>query len=191
MLNSVEEGMRKYQGPAHAEALASLGSRIRRQPRPLSAGAQIVNLADDRERQLRIMDQEAQRCRAVLTAPCSAVGISQERRNRCLSCAVSAPRNPRGFARGAPKTPATITSARSASAAAIAANAKSRSPITAAMTAASARAVIQASKSEPIPIPNPEPDPEPETPHPPTDRIPIPSRTTIHVAGDPIRTQPP
>jgi hypothetical protein len=40
------------------------------------------------------------------------------------------------------------------------------------MTAASARAVIQAAKSEPLPIPSPEP--EPELPHPPPDPDPFP-----------------
>jgi hypothetical protein len=67
MLGSLEEGMRKYQKPAEAQALASLVAQ---------AGANrdrfqkyIVDLATDRERQLQITDKEAQRCRALLTAP--------------------------------------------------------------------------------------------------------------------------
>ncbi len=67
MLGSLEEGIRKYQKPADAQALASLVAE---------AGANrdrfqkyIVDLATDREHQLQITDREAQRCRALLTAP--------------------------------------------------------------------------------------------------------------------------
>jgi hypothetical protein len=67
MLISVEEGMRKYQSPADAQSLVSLeaetGANRDRFQRYL------VNLASDRERELQIMDKEAQRCRAALTAP--------------------------------------------------------------------------------------------------------------------------
>jgi hypothetical protein len=70
MLGSVEEGLRKYQSSADAQALAGLegetGANRDRFQR------YIINLAGDRERQLKIMDQEAQRCRAALTAPPSA-----------------------------------------------------------------------------------------------------------------------
>src|ERR1700728_2643475 len=72
MLASVEEGMRKYQNPASAQALASLQAE---------AGANrdrlqryIVNLAAEREQELHVMDQEAQRCRAALTAPTNQSG---------------------------------------------------------------------------------------------------------------------
>lgn len=65
MLASVEEGMRKYQSPRDAQALAGLEAE---------AGANrdrfqryIVNLAADRERQLKITDEEAQRCRNMFT----------------------------------------------------------------------------------------------------------------------------
>jgi hypothetical protein len=71
MLSSVEEGMRKYQSPAAAETLVSLeaetGANRDRFQR------YVVNLAGDRERELKIMDKEAQRCRAALTAP----GVTQ------------------------------------------------------------------------------------------------------------------
>jgi hypothetical protein len=65
MLTSLEEGIRKYQGPADAMALASLeaqngGDRERFQ-------RYIVELAAQRERDLDVMDHEAQRCRAIVT----------------------------------------------------------------------------------------------------------------------------
>ncbi len=67
MLGSLEEGMRKYQKPADADALAALAaqngvnrSRLERY---------LVNLAAEQEQQLRVMDSEAQRCRALLIAP--------------------------------------------------------------------------------------------------------------------------
>ena len=67
MVGSLEQGMRKYQNPADAAALAALAaqngvnrSRLERY---------LVNLAADQERQLQVMDSEAQRCRALLTAP--------------------------------------------------------------------------------------------------------------------------
>jgi hypothetical protein len=65
MLTSLEEGIRKYQGPAVAQALASLeaenGANRERFQR------YIVDLAAQRERDLEVMDREAQRCRATLT----------------------------------------------------------------------------------------------------------------------------
>ncbi len=68
MLASVEEGMRKYQNPASAQALASLQAE---------AGANrdrlqryIVNLAAQREQELHVMDQEAQRCRGTVDRAC-------------------------------------------------------------------------------------------------------------------------
>ena len=66
MLGSLEEGIRKYQGPALAATLASLAAenganRDRFQK-------YIVNLAAEREQQFQVMDREAQRCRGILTA---------------------------------------------------------------------------------------------------------------------------
>jgi hypothetical protein len=65
MLGSLEEGIRKYQGPALAETLASMEAengvnRDRFQK-------YIVNLAAEREQQFQVMDREAQRCRGILT----------------------------------------------------------------------------------------------------------------------------
>jgi hypothetical protein len=72
MLNSVEEGMRTYQNPASAQALVSLEaeagvSRDRLQ-------RYIVSLAAEREQELHVMDQEAQRCRAAQIAPAGKSG---------------------------------------------------------------------------------------------------------------------
>jgi hypothetical protein len=67
MLGSVEEALRKYQSPADAEALVALSAendanRDRFQQ-------YLVNLAAEREKEYTVMDQEAQRCRGILTAP--------------------------------------------------------------------------------------------------------------------------
>ncbi len=66
MLGSLEEGLRRYQGPAASQALASLvaengANRDRLQ-------AYVVNLAAQREHDYQVMDREAQRCRGLLTA---------------------------------------------------------------------------------------------------------------------------
>ena len=65
MLVSVQEGLRKYQSPADAQALASLAAQ---------GGADryrfqqyLINLAAEREQELSVMDKEAQRCRAQIT----------------------------------------------------------------------------------------------------------------------------
>jgi hypothetical protein len=65
MLASVEEGIRRYQSPANAQALTILqaendGNRDRLQ-------RYIVNLASEREQDLVVMDREAQRCRGIIT----------------------------------------------------------------------------------------------------------------------------
>jgi hypothetical protein len=64
MLASLEEGLRKYQSRADAEALASLAAenganreRFRQY---------LVSLAAEREKQLEVMDREAQRCRGIM-----------------------------------------------------------------------------------------------------------------------------
>jgi hypothetical protein len=67
MLNSLQEGARKYQTPQVAQSLAALfgeGGANRERLR-----GYIVNLAAEREHQFEVMDREAQRCRATLTAP--------------------------------------------------------------------------------------------------------------------------
>ena len=67
MLNSLQEGARKYQGPQVAQSLAALfgeGGANRERLR-----GYIVNLAAQREQQFEVMDREAQRCRATLMAP--------------------------------------------------------------------------------------------------------------------------
>jgi hypothetical protein len=67
MLNSLQEGARKYQSPQVAQSLAALfgeGGANRERLR-----GYIVNLAAEREQQFAVMDREAQRCRASLMAP--------------------------------------------------------------------------------------------------------------------------
>jgi hypothetical protein len=67
MLNSLQEGARKYQTPQVAQSLAALfgeGGANRERLR-----GYIVNLAVEREHQFEVMDREAQRCRATLMAP--------------------------------------------------------------------------------------------------------------------------
>ena len=66
MLGSVEDGARKYQGPAVAQEVETVyaeGGANRERFRRY-----IVNLAAERERQFEVMDKEAQRCRAGLMA---------------------------------------------------------------------------------------------------------------------------
>ena len=67
MLTSLEEAMRKYDTPAAAQSLAALEAEAA--PNRDRLQRYIVSLAADREQQLKITDQEAQRCRALLTAP--------------------------------------------------------------------------------------------------------------------------
>jgi hypothetical protein len=67
MLNSLQEGAKKYQGREVAQSLAALfaeGGANRERLR-----GYIVNLAAQRELQFEVMDREAQRCRATLMAP--------------------------------------------------------------------------------------------------------------------------
>jgi hypothetical protein len=71
MLLSLQEGIRKYQTAADAQSLAALeaeGSADRERFQRY-----IVNLASAREQDLKVMDKEAQRCRALVTAPAAAV----------------------------------------------------------------------------------------------------------------------
>jgi hypothetical protein len=67
MLLSVEEAMRKYDTPSAAQSLAALEAEAA--PNRDRLQRYIVSLAADREQQLKITDKEAQRCRALLTAP--------------------------------------------------------------------------------------------------------------------------
>jgi len=67
MLNSLQEGARKYQSPQVAQSMGALfgeGGANRERLR-----GYIVNLAAEREQQFAVMDREAQRCRASLMAP--------------------------------------------------------------------------------------------------------------------------
>lgn len=71
MLESVKEAIRKYQDPARAQNLMIVvaeggAARDRFQQ-------YLVSLAADREHALVVMDKEAQRCRGLLSQPCTAV----------------------------------------------------------------------------------------------------------------------
>jgi hypothetical protein len=65
MLGSLQEGIRKYQGPAVAQSLASLQAEGSASQERFQR--YIVELASQRERDLEVMDHEAQRCRAIVT----------------------------------------------------------------------------------------------------------------------------
>jgi hypothetical protein len=68
MLNSLGDGIRKYQDPALAQTLASLSAENGANRNRFQV--YIVNLADQREQECAIMDREAQRCRAsIATQP--------------------------------------------------------------------------------------------------------------------------
>lgn len=79
MLASLEDGIRRYQDPALAQSLVALvaengANRNRFQ-------TYIVNLATQREQECAVMDQEAQRCRAVMaTQPPAAAGTTSGRK---------------------------------------------------------------------------------------------------------------
>jgi hypothetical protein len=65
MLRSVAAGIRKYQNPAVAELLQ--GSLADMAADRDKLRQYVVDLAADREQQYKVMDREAQRCRAVLS----------------------------------------------------------------------------------------------------------------------------
>ncbi len=67
MLGSVEEGSRKYGDPAAAQSLMRL--HFESGPGRDRLQRYIVNLAVQREQEFQAMDREAQRCRAIVTAP--------------------------------------------------------------------------------------------------------------------------
>jgi len=79
MLRSVVAGIRKYQNPAVAELLAGLIADTSADRDKLRQ--YLVDLAADREQQYKVMDREAQRCRASLSrgaAPPANTAIRQE-----------------------------------------------------------------------------------------------------------------
>jgi hypothetical protein len=79
MLRSVMAGIRKYQNPAVAELLQGLINDTSADRDKLRQ--YLVDLAADREQQFRVMDREAQRCRAALsrgTAPAAKAPDRQE-----------------------------------------------------------------------------------------------------------------
>ena len=65
MLGSLIQGIRKYQNPAIADLLqASLNGAIGRRE---SLRQYLVQLANEKEQEFRIIDEEAQRCRGMLS----------------------------------------------------------------------------------------------------------------------------
>jgi hypothetical protein len=64
-MSSLEEGLKKYQNPALAELLA--GTRAENTPNREKLQQYAVDLADQREQDLRVADTEAQRCRGQLS----------------------------------------------------------------------------------------------------------------------------
>lgn len=67
MLQSVEEGIRKYGSKPEAQTLAQTHAETSTNRDRLQH--YIVALASEREREYSAMDREAQRCRSVVTAP--------------------------------------------------------------------------------------------------------------------------
>src|SRR5262245_27367231 len=72
LANSVAEAMRKYQTPQDAQALVALVAQNSANRDRLQK--YIVNLAAERERDLQVMDREAQRCRGMLSEPAGKSG---------------------------------------------------------------------------------------------------------------------
>ena len=72
MLQSVEEGIRRYGSKPDAQLLAQTHAESGANRDRLQR--YIVNLAAEREREYAAMDREAQRCRAVVTAPKTSAG---------------------------------------------------------------------------------------------------------------------
>jgi hypothetical protein len=64
LINSLRDGVRKYQSPDLAEILNGLMTQSSNNKEKLRS--HIVDLAAVREQELRVMDQEAQRCRSML-----------------------------------------------------------------------------------------------------------------------------
>jgi len=65
MLRSMDEGIRKYQNPALADMLRATMTDVNVQQEKLRQ--YVVALAAAKEQEWKIMDQEAQRCRALLS----------------------------------------------------------------------------------------------------------------------------
>jgi hypothetical protein len=65
MLVSMQEGIRKYQNPAIADMLAAVAAEKSGQRQGFERF--LIELAAQREQQIVLMDNEAQRCRGVLS----------------------------------------------------------------------------------------------------------------------------
>lgn len=80
MLRSVAGGIRKYQNPAVAELLQGLLADTGVDRDKLRQ--YVVDLAADREQQYKVMDREAQRCRAALSGAPSAAKSTPHQEER-------------------------------------------------------------------------------------------------------------
>jgi hypothetical protein len=78
MLRSVAAGVRKYQNPAIGDLLESMIADTNADRDKLRQ--YLVELAADREQQFKVMDQEAQRCRASLSRQPNAPGKASDRK---------------------------------------------------------------------------------------------------------------
>ena len=67
LLGSLAEGLRKYQSPSDAQQLVALAAEDGSNRDRLQN--YLVNLAAAQEQQLHVMDQEAQRCRNLISMP--------------------------------------------------------------------------------------------------------------------------
>jgi hypothetical protein len=67
MVGTVAEALRKYQSRADADALIAASAEVDANRDRFQQ--YLVNLAGEREKEYVVMDQEAQRCRGILTAP--------------------------------------------------------------------------------------------------------------------------
>ena len=80
LINSLREGVRKYQSPDLAEILNGLVTASSNNKEKLRA--HITDLAALRETEMGVMDQEAQRCRAILSKMPIEPPVSQKRKNQ-------------------------------------------------------------------------------------------------------------
>src|SRR5438552_5721020 len=69
-LSSLLEGVRKYQNPALADLLRSVLAENNASGQQLRQ--YLVDLAANKEQEFKVMDQEAQRCREIVTRPSAA-----------------------------------------------------------------------------------------------------------------------
>jgi hypothetical protein len=80
LINSLREGVRKYQSPDLAEILNNLVTESSNNKEKLRS--HIMDLAAVREQEMVVMDQEAQRCRGMLSRMPVNPPVSEKRKNQ-------------------------------------------------------------------------------------------------------------